>query len=468
MFETSVYVERRHALAIALRDRGIKTGLLLFPGNRASPMNYADNAYPFRQDSSFLYYFGHAEADLAAIMDLSEGKTVLFTDDPGLDSLVWTGPRPAAQELMAMCGADAVKPRAAFAAAGGQGKPIHFLPPYKADTILELAEILGKSPLDIPAMASVGLIKAVVSQREIKEERELAETEKAVAASQAMHRAVMAAIEPGKKEHELLAEAYREAYAAGGQPSFPAIVTGRGDVLHKHGYDGLLEKGQILLLDCGAESAKGYAGDLTSSIPVFGRFTDRQKAVYDIVLKAGEAAAAAAGPGIAFRNAHFSAARAITIGLKELGLMKGDTDEAVAAGAHACFFPHGIGHQMGLDVHDMESFGEDYVGYDGEERSSLFGLKSLRLAKSLKPGMVFTIEPGIYFIQGLIEAWHAEKRHKDFINYKEAALWLGFGGIRNEEDWLCTNTGIKRLGPDFDKSLKAVESYCGKGKTGQA
>jgi len=460
MFNPSVYEGRRRALAAALSVRGVTDGLVAFPGNRESPMNYADNAYRFRQDSSFLYYFGPAEPDMAGTLDLESGAATVYVDEPTIDCLVWSGPRPGADEYRALAGARAAAPRAAFASAlAAAGDRALFLPPYRAETTLELAEALGLTPGAVAGRASLDLIKAVVAQRELKEERELAEIEAAVATSQAMHRAVLAAARPGATETAMMAEAYRAAYSGGGMPAFPAIATTRGDVLHNHGYPGTLAAGGLFLLDCGAETVRGYAGDLTTTFPVSGRFDERQRAVYDIVLRAGEAAAAACRPGRPYREAHFAAARAIAAGLTDLGIMRGDPAEAVAAGAHACFFPHGVGHQMGLDVHDMESLGEVHVGYDGEPKSTEFGLKSLRLAKPLKPGMVFTIEPGVYFIEGLVAAWKAERRHEAFIDYAEAERWIGLGGVRNEEDWVCEASGARLLGPEYDKSLEAMERY---------
>lgn len=460
MFQPSVYEGRRRALVAALSERGVTDGLVAFPGNRESPMNYADNAYRFRQDSSFLYYFGPAEPDMAGSIDLASGKATIYVDEPTIDGLVWSGPRPNADEYRALSGAQVAAPRTAFSAglAAARGR-VHFLPPYRAEATLELAEALCLAPGVVVGAASLPLVKAVVAQRELKEDRELAEIEAAVATSQAMHRAVLAAARPGSTEAAMMAEAYRAAFAGGGMPSFPAIATTRGDVLHNHGYPGTLAAGGLFLLDCGAETVGGYAGDLTTTFPISGRFSERQKAIYDIVLRAGRAAAAACAPGTPYREAHLAAATTIAAGLIDLGVMRGDPAAAVAAGAHACFFPHGIGHQMGLDVHDMESLGEVNVGYDGEAKSTEFGLKSLRLAKPLKPGMVFTIEPGIYFIEGLIAAWKAERRHEAFIDYAEAERWVGLGGVRNEEDWVCEAAGARLLGPAFDKSAEAIEGY---------
>ncbi len=460
MFEPSVYEGRRRALVSLLAGRGLNSALVAFTGNRESPMNYADNAYRFRQDSCFLYYFGIAEPDLAGTLDLASGRATLYANELTMDDLVWTGPRPCVDEYRALCAAQAAVPRERYVVDIQNSKAtILFVPPYRAETVLELSRALGLAPEKVAAAGSVPLIQAIVAQRELKEAREVAQIEQAVDTTIAMHRAVIAVAEPGVTEARLMAEAYRVAYAGGGVPSFPAIATTKGAVLHNHGYPGSLAAGGLFLLDAGAETASGYAGDLTSTFPVSRSYTDRQKAIYQIVLDAGAAGAALMRPGTPFRDAHLAAARTIAVGLKGLGIMRGNVDEAVAAGAHACFFPHGLGHQMGLDVHDMENLGEVYVGYDGEPKITLFGLKSLRMAKSLKAGMVMTVEPGIYFIEGLIAAWKAEQRHAAFIDYAEAERWLDLGGVRNEEDWLVVADGARKLGGVFDKSVAAMEGY---------
>jgi Xaa-Pro aminopeptidase len=466
MFEASIYTRRRAALVSALHRAGVRDGLALFPGNHESPINYPDNAYRFRQDSSFLYFFGIAEADLAAVLDVGYGTATLYADTPTMHDLIWTGPRPAADDLRKLCGADAVRARSEFttavakaARADAGGATVHFLPPYRMDTKVELAEALGLSVGALGDAASVPLIQAGVSLRELKNTLEVAELEKAVDISVDMHRAVIGAAAPGLTEAALMAEAYRVAYRGGGVPSFQAIATTRGAVLHNHGYDGRLEDGGLFLLDAGAETVEGYSGDLTSTFPVSGRYNEQQKAIYELVLRAGKVGSSMLKPGTAFLDVHIAAARVIAAGLTELGIMKGNADEAVEAGAHACFFPHGLGHQLGLDVHDMEGLGESWVGYDGHARSQQFGLRSLRMGKRLKAGMVMTMEPGIYFIEGLLAEWKAEKRHASFIDYAEAERWADVGGIRNEEDWLITETGAQRLGKPFDKSLASMESY---------
>lgn len=462
MFEAQVYESRRRALAKALAEGGAR-GVVLFAGNGETPMNYADNCYRFRQDSSFLYFFGVAEPGLRASMDLDGGVSTLYVDELSEAALVWTGPRPSPAELAAACAAEQHAPAAALAVelrkAVASSRRVHYLPPYRAETAFELSLLLGVDQAAVGPGASMALIRAVVALREIKELREIAEIEQAVDLSIGMHEAVISAARSGMSEAELMAIAYGRALAGGGMPSFQPIATVRGDVLHNHGYAGVLREGASFLLDCGAETAEGYAGDLTSSFPVGRRFDSRQGAAYELVLAAGRAASAVMEPGVPFLQAHLAASKALAAGLRSLGLLKGDVDEAVAAGAHALFFPHGIGHQMGLDVHDMESLGEDNVGYgEGYERSALFGYRSLRMAKPLKAGMIVTVEPGLYFIEGLIAAWKRAGRHAAFVNYQEAERWVGAGGFRNEEDWLVIEGGARRLGRAFDKSLSAMEA----------
>lgn len=475
MFEPSVYLRRRQALCAAVRAAGVPAGTILLPGNGESPVNYADNAYRFRQDSSFLYCIGLAEPDMAALIDIESGRTVLFADELTMDMLVWTGPRPKLTELAAAAALDEVRPFGELAAAvqagvrgvadgaaghgstaAAAGLPL-YLPPYRAATVLQLARLLALTPELVMDKASLPLIRAFVAVREIKDELEIAEHERAVDISVDMHRAVLAMVGPGRTESELMAEAVRVALAGGGMPSFQPIATRRGAVLHNHGYTGVLAAGDLFLLDAGAETLSGYAGDLTSTMPVSGRYDSRQKAVYQLVLDAGRTAAALLRPGLPFLEAHLAAARTITAGLQALGLMRGDIDASVAAGAHALFFPHGLGHQMGLDVHDMEALGENHVGYGELKRSSQFGLRSLRLAKPLRSGMVLTVEPGIYFIEGLIDDWQARGHLAEFIDYPALAAWRSVGGFRNEEDWLITADAARRLGKPFDKSVAAME-----------
>ncbi len=479
MFDASVYIDRREALRTSLLSRGVSEGIVLFLGNRESPMNYADNAYPFRQDSSFLYFFGIAQPSLAATIDIQTGRTTVYGDDVSMEDIVWTGQVPAVAELAARSGVRNIAPRAALAGAAaragsgsgslsgsgaGQGPgaaKLLFLPPYRADSRAELAELLGISLHEVDSRASLPLIVSAIALREIKQAPEIVEIEHAVAVSVEMHRSIIECAKPGLREAELAALASGIALGSGGRLAFPTIATTRGAVLHNHDYSRVLHEGGLFLVDAGAETVSGYAGDLSSTFPISPRFSERQRAIYEIVLAAQEKAISLLKPGRPFIDAHFAAARVIVEGLSGLGLMRGDPDEAVRQGAHAMFFPCGVGHQMGLDVHDMENYGEVWVGYDGAPKSKQFGLASLRLAKPLRAGMVHTVEPGIYFIPELIARWKAERKLERFIAYDRLDEWLDFGGMRNEEDWLITEGGARRLGPEFDKSAEGMEASRG-------
>jgi Xaa-Pro aminopeptidase len=466
MFDAASYSARRRALIDGFRRIEPEVPALLFIGNRESPMNYRDNCYPFRQDSSFLYFFGLSDPDLAALIDLSSGEATVFGDEATLDDIVWTGPLPSLADRAAAVGVFRIAPRAALGAAVAAVRKAAaalpaYLPPYRAETRAELAELLGISPAAAEASASIPLIKAVVALREIKDADEVAELEKAAAASVEMHRRALSYARPGLRERDLAAELSRAAAADGGRLSFPVIAAVDGSVLHSRSSAGVLAPGGLCLVDAGAETAAGYAGDLTTTFPVSSRFSDRQKDVYRIVLDAHRAACSLIRPGRPYREVHLGAARAVAEGLRSLGILRGDVDDAVDAGAHALFFPHGVGHQIGLDVHDMESLGERWVGYDGGERSSQFGLKSLRMAKPLCAGMAVTVEPGVYFIGPLIDRWREEGRCAEFIDYRAVEAYRGFGGVRNEEDWLVTDDGGRRLGPAFDKSPGAIEALRG-------
>ncbi len=458
MFDTHTYVERRRRLA-----EQMKTGLLLFWGNEESPMNYASNHYPFKQDSSFLYFFGLDYPGLVAVIDLDEGTQTVFGDDLTVEEVVWQGTQPTLKKRCERVGIKRAQPRAALTQALDRAKQqrrsIHFLPPYRADAAVALAELLSIPLSTVESASSVKLIKAVVEQRSVKTPAELVEIEKAVDITARMHLEAMTVARAGMLEAELVGAVHRIAIAAGGQLSFPVIMTTHGQTLHNTTYTHSLRSGQMVLHDSGAQTAMGYAGDMSRTFPVDTRFTTRQKEIYSVALKAHQVAVDALRPGVLFQGIHLTACRAIARGLVELGLMKGDADEAVAAGAHALFFPCGTGHMVGLDVHDMENLGEQYVGYgDGMRRSEQFGLKYLRLARMLEPGFVVTIEPGIYFIPELIDLWAQEKRHEQFIAYDKLAPYRDFGGLRNEEDFVITEQGARLLGQPVPKSIDAIEA----------
>ena len=456
MFPRETYVSRRAVLA-----SNFDSGLLLLPGNCESPMNYADNCYPFRQDSTFLYYFGLDQPDLAAAIDVDAGTATIFGDELTIDHIVWMGDLPTIADRAERVGVTDTQPldNLAQVVAGAQsaGREVRFLPPYRADTSLQLATLLGFPPAEAHERASLDFIWGVVNQRAIKSEEEIAEIEKAVATSVVMHETAIRMARPGMVEMEIAAEMERIATAAGGRTSFPVIATIHGETLHNHDHSNTLSEGDLFLLDIGAETKLGYAGDLSSTFPVSLRFSERQKIIYELQLESQNTAVATLGPGVPNRDVHFAASRVIFDGLKDLGIFKGDTEEALAAGAHAMVLPCGVGHMMGMDVHDMENLGEEYVGHGGQPKSTQFGLKSLRLARPLEPGFVLTVEPGIYFIPQLMDLWRSQGHLTEFIDYDELDKWRDFGGVRNEEDFLITADGARRLGPHKPQTVAEVE-----------
>jgi len=457
MFQAEVYIQRRKVLC-----EKIGSGLILFWGNDESPMNYLDNTYHFRQHSSFLYYFGIDFPSLAAVIDVDNQHQIVFGDDYTIDDIVWMGPQPTIAERAMLSGIVETQPMVKLYTilkeAQASRKVIHFLPPYRPENKIKLLRFLNVRPDQINVNASSELVNAVISQREIKSAEEISEIEKAVDLSVDMHLAAMKIARAGMTEAQVAAKVYEVALAQNCNISFPIIGTINGQTLHNHLHHNLLKEGDLFLLDAGAESQMHYAGDLSSTFPVSKKFTEVQKQIYLASLKAHEAAVNTIAPGIRFKEVHFAACRSITTSMKELGLMKGNVDEAVAEGAHALFFPCGTGHMMGLDVHDMEDLGVIRVGYNGEPKSTQFGLKSLRLAKELRPGHVFTIEPGIYFIPELIDLWKSSGKLDDFLNWDEIEKFRNFGGIRNEEDFLVTEGGFKRLGKAKPKSIEEVEA----------
>lgn len=452
------YIRRRTTL-----KKEMGSGLLLFLGNNEVGMNYADNTYRFRQDSSFLYFFGLDYAGLAAVIDIDNDAEIVFGNELTIDDIVWTGTQPTLSEKASAVGISKTLPlgnlKGYIDKSLSKGQTVHFLPPYRGDHSVWLWELLGIEPKGQTAMASVALIKAIVAQRNHKDEEEIQAIEESVDLSTEMHLAAYRMVRPGVHESQVAAAVEEVACRNGNVLAFPTIATVQGQVLHNHGFIHQLKEGDIFLLDAGAETKEHYAGDLSSSMPVSERFTDRQAEVYNIHLESFYAAVDKLKPGIPFREAHIAAATKIAEGMKRLGLMKGDPVEAAEIGAYAMFFPCGLGHMMGLDVHDMENLGEQYVGYaDGMEKSKQFGFKSLRLARPLEPGFVFTVEPGIYFIPELMDKWRAEHLFEDFICYDRLDAWRNFTGLRNELNYLITSTGARLLG-HIRKPMTIEEVY---------
>ena len=452
------YVRRRSQLK---RDLG--SGLLLFLGNAEVGMNYADNTYRFRQDSTFLYFFGIDNPDLAAVIDIDEDREVVFGNELTIDDIVWTGTMPTLKERASTFGIGDTRPMSELKAyidnVRAKGQPVHFLPPYRGDHRVWLWELLGVEPAAQAAQASVPFIKAIVSQRNYKDDEEIRLIEQSVDLSTEMHLAAYRTVRPGIHESQVAAAVEEVACRHGNALAFPTIATVQGQVLHNHGFIHDLKEGDIFLLDAGAETKSHYAGDLSSSMPVGERFTDRQAEVYNIHLRSFHAAVDKLHVGTPFREAHIAAATEIARGMKELGLMKGDPAEAAEIGAYALFFPCGLGHMVGLDVHNMENLGEQYVGYaDGQQKSTQFGFKSLRLARPLEPGFVFTVEPGIYFIPELMDKWEAEGQFRDFICYDKLQPWRNFTGLRNELNYVMTADGARLLGT-IKKPMTIDEVY---------
>lgn len=444
----------------ATLKKAIGSGLLLFLGNDECGMNYLDNTYHFRQDSTFLYFFGLPYAGLSAIIDIDNDKEIIFGDELTIDAIVWMGTQPTLKEKSEAAGITEVRPfkeiETYLKSAAAKGQQIHYLPTYRAEHQIKLQQWLGIAPgAEKP---SVPFIMGVVNQRIYKSEEEIAEIEKACNVTAEMHLAAIRTVRPGLRESDVAAAVSAVAYANNYSLSFPTIATINGQTLHNHDHSHVIKPGDMLLLDAGAETEMGYAGDMSSTMPADKKFTTRQKEIYDIQVASHEAAVAALRPGVPFVDIYELSCKVIMEGLKDLGFVKGDPMEAVKAGAHAMFMPCGLGHMMGLDVHDMENLGEMYVGYNGQPKSTQFGRKSLRLGRKLEPGFVLTIEPGVYFIPELMDLWRKENKFTEFINYDKLFTYKDFSGIRNEEDYLITADGARRLGKRIPLHTDEVEA----------
>lgn len=454
MFAKETYIQRR-----ALLKKQLGSGVMLFLGNDEQGLNYEDNTFRYRQDSTFLYFFGLSCAGLSALIDVDEDREIIFGDELSIDAIVWMGTQPTLGEQAAGVGISDVRPSselAPYLARAAAGRTIHYLPPYRAEHRLRLFDLLGLHPSQQPG--SVPFIRAVVAQRNVKSAEEIAEIERACDITADMHLAAMRCLRPGMHEYEVVAEMNHVAQRNNCELSFATIATINGQTLHNHYYGNLVKPGDLFLIDAGAELPSGYCGDMSSTFPANPTFTQQQREVYVIQNAMHLESVRALRPGIPYMEVYELSARVMVDGLKALGLMKGDTDDAVREGAHALFYPHGLGHMMGLDVHDMENLGEIWVGYDGQPKSTQFGRKSQRLAIPLQPGFVHTVEPGIYFIPELIDLWQGQHLHTDFINYDRVAAYRHLGGIRNEEDYLITSTGARRLGKRIPLTPEEVEA----------
>jgi Xaa-Pro aminopeptidase len=455
MFAKETYIARRAEL-----KRTLGSGLLLFIGNDECGMNYADNTYHFRQDSTFLYFFGLSYAGLSAVIDIDNDREIIFGDELTIDAIVWMGTQPSLKEKSEAAGVHEVRASGEIGQyldnARQKKQAIHYLPVYRAEHQIKLLDWLSVPPGG--EKPSVPFIYGVVNQRNYKTEEEIAEIEKACIVTADMHLTAMRTVRPGIRESEVAAAVAEVAYTNDYRLSFPIIATVNGQTLHNHYHGNQIQSGDMLLLDAGAETGMGYAGDITSTIPAAPTFTARQKEIYDLSVTAHEAAVAILRPGIRFEEVYDQALIVIMDGLKEMGFVKGDTREAVQAGAAALFMPCGLGHLMGLDVHDMENLGEVYVGYNGRPKSTQFGRKSLRLGRELEAGFVLTIEPGIYFIPELIDLWKSTNRFAEYINYEKVITYKDFRGVRNEQDYLITPHGARLLGKKIPVRAEEIEA----------
>ena len=433
----ATYTERRRRLAEL-----IDTGLIVLPGNHEAPMNSAGNPYPFRQDSSFRYFTGLNQPGLLLTIDAETGESLLYGNEATLDDAIWMGEQPTLTELAERAGLATGGNWETALDAVCYAEVVHYLPLYREERRRVLRQCINHS-----SRPSEELIRAVVRLRSVKSAEEIAELDRAAALSMEMHAAARAHAGPGMREAEVAGLIEGMAVAAGGRLAYNAIVSREGHILHNHSHHNVLKEGDLLLIDAGAETRAGYAGDITRTFAVGAEMTERQRAVYDIVDGTKRQVIEQLRPGVAYRELHDYSARLIAEGLSGLGLMKGNAEDAVVAGAHALFYPHGLGHMIGMDVHDMEDLGEDLVGYDDEfKRSTQFGTRNLRLGRRLQEGFAVTVEPGIYFIPILIDRWRAEKKHMDFINYEAVEAYRDFGGIRLEDDVVITADNCRVLG----------------------
>ena len=456
MLNKEVYVNRRKKL-----KENFKDGLILIMGNNFSPLDCVDNTYPFIQDATFKYYFGINYNGLIGLIDIDKNEEIIFGNDYTMSDIIWMGKQEFLKELAIEVGVEKFIEKEELKKYLENRKNIRFTNQYRADNIMYLSSILNINPFEFDKYISFDLVKAIIKQRNIKDKIEIEEIEKAVNITKEMHLSAMKNVKAGMKEYELVAEVEKQPRKYKAYYSFQTILSKNGQILHNHSHLNTLKDGDMVLLDCGALSNEGYCGDMTTTFPVSGKFTKRQKIIHNIVRDMFDRAKELSKAGITYKEVHLEACKVLAANMKKLGLMKGAVEDIVSLGAHALFMPHGLGHMMGMTVHDMENFGEINVGYDEEEKKSTqFGLSSLRLAKKLEIGNIFTIEPGIYFIPDLFEKWKNEGLHKEFLNYSEIEKYMDFGGIRMERDILIQEDGTSRiLGDKFPRTADEIEEY---------
>lgn len=455
MFSKEVYARRRQTLVAKMADSAAegKRGIALFIGNTEAPAQYKDNCYKFRQDSTWLYFFGIDQPLYAAIIDLDNGNETIFANDVEIGDIIWMGPQPSVASVAASVGVDKSAPytdlNAAVAKVLAEGRPVHFVKPSRYYNTMKIASLLGCGTDEVAGRFSLALTKAIISMRLVKEDCEIEAIDDACNLGYEMHTVARNSIVPGIIEQEIVGKMDGVTLSKGWGVSFPTILTQHGETLHNHLHDKIIEPGKLMVIDAGAESNVHYASDFTRTYPTSGKFTAKQREIYQIVCDCNDFAFSMTRPGISYREVHLKTMHLMLEELRALDIVRGDVQDMVEAGIAGLFMPHGLGHNMGLDVHDMEDYGENYVGYDDDQkRSSQLGLGSLRMARKLVPGNVITDEPGIYFIPALIEKWKSEKTDQGFVNYSKLESYYDFGGIRLEDDVLVTADGARRLGKE--------------------
>lgn len=455
MFDKEIYVERRKKL-----KENFKDGIILIPGNNYSPLDCKDNCYPFLQDATFRYYFGLSHPGLVGIIDIDNDKEIIFGNDYTISDIVWMGKQKYLKELVFEVGIKSFIEMEELKSYLVKRKNIRFTNQYREDIKNFISSLIDINPFNFDDYTSFELVNAIIAQRNIKSDVEIREIEKAVNITKEMHLAAIKNVRIGMKEFELVAEVEHATKKNNAYFSFQTILTKNGQILHNHYYGNTLKSGDLVLLDCGAINENGYCGDMTTTFPVSGKFSERQKLIHNIVRDMFDKAVEISKVGVFYRDVHLEVCKVMAENFKKIGLLKGNVEELVSKGAHALFMPHGLGHMLGMTVHDMENFGEINVGYDEEiQKSKQFGLSSLRLGRRLQIGYVFTIEPGIYFIPDLFEKWKKEKLYEEFLNYEEIEKYMDFGGIRMERDILITENGAKILGESFPRTADEIEEF---------
>ncbi|WP_047381319.1 aminopeptidase P family protein [Cetobacterium sp. ZWU0022] len=457
MFDKKIYVSRRECLKKLVGD-----GLIVIVGNSESPMSYGDNCYNFIQDSTFLYYFGLNSPDLIGVIDVDSNEEYIFGKEFTMNDIIWMGGQKSFKDRALEVGVksflETEELKKILELTKLNDKKIHFTNQYRLENSLKISKLLDKSLDEVEKDFSEKLVSSIIEMRNIKADYEIIEMEKATNVTREMHLTAMKNVKAGMKGYELVALLECEAKKYNATPSFHTICTTNGQILHNHFHGNVFKEGDLVLLDCGARLENGYCGDMTTVFPVSGKFDERQKDLYSLLIEMFEKAEEYTKPGVTNKTVHLEVCKVLAKGFVERGLMKGNVEDIVKAGAHALFFPHGLGHMIGLDVHDMENFGENNVGYDSEtSRETQFGIRSLRMGKELKAGYVLTIEPGIYFIPELIQKWKSEDLFKEYINYDKVENYIDFGGMRYEGDFLVTETGNKRLGDKMPKYFNEIE-----------